>query len=129
MASDNSSSFVTIGQFGSPFGVLGWIKVNSFTDPATNVLAYQPWFVGKKDKWQSIQFVDSKSQQNKIIVKIAGRENIEAVQQYTNQYIAIPRKQLPKPAKNEFYWTDLIGMKVVNKEHVDLALKIARKVW
>ena len=38
---------------------------------------------------------------------------------YRGKEIAIPRAQLPQPQPNEFYWADLIGLKVVNEQGED----------
>ena len=36
---------VIVGAIGAPFGVHGWVRVKSFTAPATNLLDYRPWYI------------------------------------------------------------------------------------
>ena len=33
--------------------------------------------------------------------------------------MAVPRAELPRPKKDEYYWTDLIGLSVTNTEGVE----------
>ena len=35
---------VTLGRVVGVFGVRGWLKVRSYTEPKTNILKYSPWF-------------------------------------------------------------------------------------
>jgi ribosomal 30S subunit maturation factor RimM len=41
---------VTVGQIAGPFGVLGWVKVRSHTDPPKNILKYAPWVLKGLDR-------------------------------------------------------------------------------
>jgi 16S rRNA processing protein RimM len=39
---------------------------------------------------------------------------------YRGRDVAVPRSTFPDAAANEFYWADLIGLKVVNEQGEDL---------
>ena len=107
---------MTIGRFGSPFGVQGWIKVYSYTDPPENILNYLPWqivFAGKRDTLTPVQ---QQVRIKDLIVKVAGCETPEQVRAYTNVAIEIERAQLPTLAPQEHYWHDLIGLTVINRQ-------------
>jgi len=115
---------VIIGRFGKRFGVRGWIKVVSFTHPLENILQYQPWLISesptdissaKKTQWHPVILEANKMHSDQPIVKIKDCNTPEAVSLYTNFNIAIPRERLPTAQEGEYYWTDLEGLKVIDK--------------
>lgn len=103
-----------IGKFGSVYGVKGWLKVISFTEPKANILDLMPWFINKNNQWQLIAITDSRIQGKNIIVKIANIDERELAKNYTNIEIAIDTEQLPKLPKGEYYWSELEGLTVMN---------------
>lgn len=111
---------ITIGNFGKTFGVWGWIKINSFTNPKENILSFKPWLIQRSSSWEEIYFEDSKKHLDNIIVKLSNCNSPEEAQNFTNVKIAVWSKQLPKLKTNEYYWSDLIGLKVVNLQKIDL---------
>lgn len=109
-----------MGRFGSTFGVRGWIKVTSFTDPIENLLQYTSWWIRHRNKWQVHQVKDSKTHNKLLIVKLAGYDTPETVNQFTNDLIAIERTNLPTLNSGEYYWADLIGLRVITQKGVEL---------
>lgn len=108
-----------MGHFGQSYGIKGWLKVNSSTDPIENILQYFPWQVQHQGLWQPLKITEGKRQGKHILVKIAGCDTPELAKTYTNNPIAIEREQLPKLPPDEYYWSDLIGLKVINQDGVD----------
>ena len=114
---------VIIGKFGKTFGVHGWIKVHSFSYPTTNITSFLPWLIAdhsKKNDWQKIISYKWQQQGQTIIVQLPAITTPEQAQLYVNKLIAIERSQLPAPAKDEFYWIDLISCKVINTRNIEL---------
>jgi len=111
---------ITIGRFGSTFGIQGWIKIISFTDPVENIINLAPLFIKKNNDWQQLYLKDIKKHGKNIIAKINDVNDPETAAMYTNLDIAIEHEQLPKLAKNEYYWSDLEGLNVINKEGQEL---------
>lgn len=120
---------VIIGKFGKTFGVRGWIKVHSFTNPTENILNFSPWFIStndrdtdKDDNWQKISDYKCQQKNHNIIIQLPEINSPEQAQFYTNQFIAIEYTQLPAPQQNEFYWTDLVGCLVINTKNIELGI-------
>ncbi len=100
----------------------GWISIQSFTEPHDNILGYQPWMLKRRDEWQDLSFTECKNHSGKIVVKVPGCETREQAKQYTNQEIYISTDQLEQLESDEYYWSDLIGLKVINKEGITLGV-------
>ncbi|KPJ67386.1 MAG: hypothetical protein AMJ43_03755 [Coxiella sp. DG_40] len=113
---------IIIGRFGSTYGIKGWIKIISFTDPKVKILQYQPWWIKKNQQWQQIDIEDSKCHGKNIIVKLHDIDNCDQAKTYTNIDINIQHDQLPKLPKDEYYWSDLEGLTVLDKSGKKLGI-------
>ena len=108
---------ITIGSIGAPFGVRGWVHVNSFTSPAENIARYDTWYLPAHhlQNWQPVQVLSKRHHQS-VVAQINGCTDRDAAALWRGKLIAVPRIMLPKLAENEYYWTDLVGLKVTNPE-------------
>ncbi|MEI8054421.1 MAG: ribosome maturation factor RimM [bacterium] len=113
---------IIVGSFGKTFGVWGWIKINSFTSPKRNIIDIEPWLIQKNSCWEEICIEASREHSNNIIVKLPNCNSPEEAQNFTNIKIAIWQKQLPKLQADEYYWVDIIGLKVINLQNVELGV-------
>jgi 16S rRNA processing protein RimM len=111
------TSYVTVGKIGSSFGVHGWIKVQTYTEFGPKLLEYQPWYLSQgPDQWLAVTIEEGQIHGRGLIVKFPGIDTPEAARLMTGKTIAVTRDQLPSLDKNEFYWSDLIGMTVINSD-------------
>jgi 16S rRNA processing protein RimM len=109
-----------MARISAPFGVRGWIKLQPYTEEPGNLLAYPTWWVGDIGDWQESRVEHGEVQSGSLVAKLAGCEDRDAAALYRGKQVAIPRESFPAPAANEFYWTDLVGVRVVNEKGVDL---------
>ncbi len=112
----NSIQWIKVGRIGRTFGLHGWTKVISFTEPASNILQYEPWYLYLNREWRSIP-IERKEQKNSVIIRLADCQTPEQAKKYVNCDIGIKREQLKKLSDDTFYWIDLIGLAVVNTQH------------
>jgi len=119
---ESDATPIIVGRFGKTFGVSGWLKINSFTDPKENILNFKHWLIKKNNLWQEISFASSKKQADNIIIKLPNCNSPEEAALFTNIEIGVLRKNLPKLKKDEYYWNDLVGLKVINKQGLNLGI-------
>lgn len=110
------SSWVVVGRFGRPHGIKGFVTVHSFTEPRDNILKYTDWHAFLNKKWQPIKVVCVEVHNKAIIAQIEGYPERELVAQLTNVEIAVYQNQLASLEPGEYYWHQLIGMKVINQK-------------
>lgn len=114
-----ADDIVTLGTLGAPFGVKGWLKLQSGTRPAANILDYQPWQLYRQGGWQQVDIEACKVQNQQIVIKIAGVNDRDAAMLYTHADVGAPASQLPGLPVGEYYWRDLVGLTVIdNNEQV-----------
>lgn len=113
---------VVVGQIGRPYGVQGWMKVNSFTDPDYNIMEYNPWWIEIRGQWQQLSGCQIREHGNAILLHIESCNSPEEARRYTNAKIAVAREQFGALDDGEFYWSDLEGLTVVNQNGVELGI-------
>lgn len=104
---------VLVGVVGGPFGVKGWVRVNSHTEPAANLLSYTPWLLKRGDRWEVVD-VQAQEHGNGLIARITGSRDRDVAAEWRGTPIGVEAAVLPAPAQDEYYWRDLEGLQVVN---------------
>lgn len=113
---------VVMGRIVAPYGVYGWLKVIPDTETIDSLFDYDTWWLGKGDDWREMVVETAKIHNDVIVVKLAGIDDRDAAFACKGKQIAVPRDQLPEPEDNEYYWSDLIGLRVTNQQSVDFGL-------
>lgn len=113
---------IKIARFGKVYGVKGWIRLYSFTEPKENLLDLTPWYIKKQNTWKILDVEEMKYHGKDLIIKLKNIDIREEVQALTNTYVYIEREQLPKLPQDEFYWHDLIGLKVTNTKNIEFGV-------
>ncbi len=111
---------IIIGQISGVFGVHGWVKIFSHTEPRNNILEYTPWLIKKKDGWQSVPFIKGRKQGKTIVAQLKGVDDPDMAHALIGCDIAIDESQLKKLAEDDFYWRELQGLKVIDLAGVPL---------
>jgi len=117
---DETQQRLIVGKFGAPFGVHGWVKIHSATDPIKAILDYQPWYIKLNEAWKPLTLITYKIHNKGLIAQIEGYDNPETVSELKNLEIYVLKTTLPKLSDDEIYWADLEGMQVYNKTGVHL---------
>lgn len=117
-------NWVLVGSVGKPHGVKGWVKINSYTEPLSNILLYQPWYLAAHDKEVlcPIEIQQHQIHNQRLVVQFENCQTPESAQLFTNHKIYVDRKQFSPLATQEYYWTDLEGLKVYTCENVYLGI-------
>lgn len=109
-----NDDIVVVGKVGAPYGLKGWSKVFSYTNPIENLIDYQPWLLQNGEIWQTIAPVKAKLHQKVIVAQFENCLYRDQAKLMTHRKIAIYRSQLPTLATDEYYWNDLIGLTVLD---------------
>ena len=113
---------VTLGKLGSVYGLKGWIKVTSHTEPRTNIFNYPEWLLKIDNNWQKWQVEQGRPHGKTLVAKLAGCDDRDQAKQLVGTEIAVYRSQLPETSDEEHYWSDLVGMQVVTKNGDNLGV-------
>jgi len=113
---------VVMGRVVAPYGVFGWLKIVPDTESFDGLLDYDAWWLGKGNDWREMVVETAKIHNDVLVVKLEGIDDRDAAFACKGKQIAVPRDALPEPEENEYYWSDLIGIHVKNKQGIDFGL-------
>jgi len=116
------SNMVVMGRIVAPYGVFGWLKIVPDTEAFDGLFDYDTWWLGKGDDWCEMVVETAKTHNDVLVVKLKGIDDRDAALACKGKQIAVPRELLPEAEENEYYWSDLIGLRVKNKQDVDFGL-------
>jgi 16S rRNA processing protein RimM len=111
---------IVVGRIAGVYGVRGWVKVLSDTDPREGILDYQPWLLGQEARVWNVE--EAKRHGRGLIVHLQGCDDRDLAATLVGQAISVRRDQLPPPAEDELYWIDLEGLEVVTSEGTRLGV-------
>lgn len=118
-----SQKMILLGKVHGAFGVRGELKLESFTEPKSAILRYQPWVLRVANGVERQLDGARGRETNKGLVAtfpdIVDRDAAEALR---GAEVWAPRSALPSPQAGEYYWIDLEGLRVVNLEGADFGI-------
>lgn len=109
-----------LGKITTAFGIKGWVKVYSYTEPMTNILEYPIWHIRKNGQWQEFKVLQGKPQGKGLVASLQGITDRDLALSLHQCEVGVPEEALPELEEDEHYWFQLIGLKVVNTEGVVL---------
>ncbi len=110
------SELINAGKIIGVFGIKGWVKVFSLTDPRENILSYSPWVLKRGGETKEVKLVSGKRQGKSIVAHIDGLDDRNEAELYSGWDVLINRSQLPKTEEGVYYWADLIGLFVQTEQ-------------
>lgn len=105
-----------VGVISSTHGIRGEVKVFPTTDDVTRFKKLKSVFFVQNEKEQELEIEGVKFFKKFAILKFKGIDNINDVESFRGGELYIPRSAAKKPAKNEYFIVDLIGIKVSTEE-------------
>jgi len=113
--------WVELGRIGSPYGVLGWMHIQSFTDPLEGILDYPQWSLRQGPGSPSaFRLLEGRIQGRGLVARLEGVSDRDAAALLRGAAIEVRRSALPPPGQREYYRGDLIGFTVRNLQDLEL---------
>lgn len=117
MPGQSPSGWVELGRIGGPFGVAGWLRVQSFTEPVEGLLRFECWSLrDASDRRSEHRLIEGRRQGKGLIVRLEGVEGRTAAEALRGASVEVARRKLPPAGERQFYRADLVGLEVSNLE-------------
>ncbi len=121
MTSTEPSHRLVIGRISGIYGVKGWLKIFSHTEPRENILTYPKWWLTAADGTVREWVVETGAVQGKgVVAKLRGCNDRDQAALLMQQEIAISTADLAPLAAGEYYWHQLLGLTMVTVKGVVL---------
>ncbi len=114
---EQNKSSMLVGRIAGAYGVRGWLKISSYTDPPENIFSYSPWQLHTLQDGhpsRTVQLVQGKRHGKGLVVQLAGIDDRDEAEGLGGLEIRIQRERMPEPDSGHFYWSDLEGLQVVS---------------
>ncbi|WP_299201979.1 ribosome maturation factor RimM [uncultured Amphritea sp.] len=115
MSGYTSEDIITVGRITTLYGVKGWVKVYSHTEPMETILEYSPWLLNINGQWKPFKIADGKRHGKGLVAKLAGVDDRDIARSYCGVDIAIEKNLLPELEEGDFYWSQLEKLEVLTE--------------
>ena len=113
--------YVELGKLVGVWGVKGWVKLHSYTRNRADISQYKTWYLQKPRSEAdpvAIQVLNCREQGQGIVAQLDGVNDRDQAMTMSGQVIFVKQSDLPDLPAGEFYWQQLIGLKVKNETGV-----------
>ncbi len=107
---------VVLGRISGLYGVKGWVRLFSHTEPREAILDYERWLIGRDEDWREFWLAEGRRHGKAVVARLEGFEDRDQASDLIGAEIAVRRQQLPDAEKDEYYWADLVGLDVVTTD-------------
>lgn len=117
---------VVLGRLLAPYGVKGWLHLRTFGDDPASWKRMSQWWLAREDgaeaHWITAKLSSLRQHGGGWVAKLEGVDTYEGAEAKKGWFVAAPRDELPATGNGEYYWTDLIGLQVVNVQGESLGI-------
>lgn len=118
---------VEVGRVLDAWGVKGWVKVLPHSSEPQALLDALAWYLQAPEARHrpgfsafkgtvSVAIEQSKLHSDALVAKFEGLDDRNAAEALRGAGIYLPRSAFPRTDPDEYYWVDLIGLDVLNRE-------------
>jgi 16S rRNA processing protein RimM len=106
---------ILVGKINAVYGLKGWVKVYSYTDPKEQIFAYVPWTLKRGSKTQQIKIEKGKVHGKGLVVLAEGFVDRTEAESLIGNEIWVDKELIPDLADGDYYWAQLEGLNVLNQ--------------
>jgi 16S rRNA processing protein RimM len=126
-AADMPADAVEVGRIADAWGIKGWFKVLPHSADPEALFSSKRWFLMPSERGAKtfsgvakLAIVEAKIHSNTVVACASEVNDRTAAEALRGARIFVSRASFPSAAKDEYYWVDLIGLNVINREGVAL---------
>lgn len=126
-ASELPADAIEVGRILDAWGIKGWFKVLPYSADPEALFSSKSWFLLPTEKGVKtfegvglLKVKEAKIHSDTVVACAQEINDRNAADALRGARIFISRSSFPTAKKDEYYWVDLIGLEVVNREGVSL---------
>ncbi len=120
---------IEVGRIADAWGIKGWFKVLPHSADPEALFSSKHWFLLPSERGAKtfsgvgqIAVNEAKVHSDTVVACAHGVDDRNAAESLRGARIFVSRTHFPAAKKDEYYWVDLIGLNVVNREGVVLGV-------
>ncbi len=118
---------IEVGRIADAWGIKGWFKVLSHSADPQALFSSKRWFIQPSERGAKtfsgtlkLAIKEAKAHSDTVVATAQGIDDRTAAESLRGARIFVSRASFPTADKDEFYWVDLIGLTVMNREGIHL---------
>lgn len=126
-AADLPADAIEVGRIADAWGIKGWFKVLPHSADPQALFSSTRWYLQPAEKGPKtfsgtvlLRVRETKEHSDTVVARADGVEDRNGAEALRGARIFIPRSSFPTAQGDEYYWVDLLGLDVVNREGVHL---------
>ena len=132
-ASPMPDDAIELGRIQEAFGIKGWVRIHPHSADTDALFAAKEWHLQPPEPRfargfsafsgvVAVKVGEIKAQTAGIVARIEGLDDRNVAEALKGVRISVPRSAFPATPEGEYYWVDLIGLRVVNREGVEMGI-------
>lgn len=133
VASALPADAVELGRVQDAWGIKGWVRIQPHSADTDALFASQDWYLQPPEArfargfsafkgCVAVRVAELKAHADGLVARLEGVDDRNLAESLKGCRISLPRSAFPEPEEGEYYWVDLIGLRVVNREGEDLGV-------
>lgn len=102
-----------VGRITAAYGIKGWVKIFSYTQPVEQILNYRPWSLAAEGPGE-LEIEEGRVHGKGVIARLKGCNTRNQAEAEIGQEIWVDREMLPELEGDAYYWYQLEGLEVIN---------------
>ena len=121
---------VEVGRIADAWGIKGWFKVLPHSASPEALFSSKRWYLLASERpsktaapWSGallLKIKEAKDHSDSVVASSPDVPDRSAAEALRGARVFVPRSSFPTAAENEYYWVDLIGLEVVNRQEVSM---------
>lgn len=118
---------IEVGRIADAWGVKGWFRVLPHSADPQALFSTTRWYLQPSERGAKtfsgtvlLRVRESKEHSDSVVARADGVEDRSVAELLRGARVFVPRSSFPTAGADEFYWVDLLGLDVVNREGVAL---------
>ena len=112
MDEPESGDWLAVGKITGCYGLQGWVKIHSYTEPGENFLSFGRWKICRRGVFEPIEFDRGRRHGKGLVAHIAGVDDRTLAEAYQGLEVLAPQQSLPRLEEGDYYWHQLQGLRV-----------------
>ena len=113
----DASALMKVAQLKKPYGIKGWLWVFSDTDDRSAIFDMQPWWMKTATGMKPLTVKAWREQGTGIVAQFEQVPDRNVAETMNGVTIWVEQNVLPETSADEYYWSDLVGMRVMNEQN------------
>ena len=115
-------NFIVIGRVSKPHGVKGEIRIEYFNPENPHFFSnYQMIFLqGDEESLHPYRLLKVRPHKKFILAQLEGIQTRAEAEQMRGRVVLIDHSELPPLEEDEYYWQDILGMRVISEQGEDV---------